>query len=459
MSMYDVNEQYINLVKEAGTPPTDAWQAIPNPVWFELFKNFVDGTGKAELVAYADALDFLEMDKQDPVAVWNSVKADWSQDTKLVFGEHQVTPNAELLRSEMVNDATSNLEDLYTSEFLPLVNDIISGAFDTKEEEEDEQQLVPETRVHDSLDDLISQLAEVKQGKPTESLMGLLDLNELEATEKEIEELFDDLDQYTKATEKEEALGNLRSSMKISDQDIQKLIDELNSPKEKGDEDEGMSAELEEKLDKLLGDLVETVPNPSNRQDFLSNVVDDNFQLSSGDDLDEFFDMLSKLSQTDDKNLRRSVRDSVNGLDIEKLIEALESADLGENRPPAVSADKWSLDWVAQRNYQHMKDAEGGTPIPVVVNGDYVLIGDEWNSDDDMLAKFRNSLTPAWRGEQGYPGETGLTETGDVVIEKGTGAFNAGKVIVSGINSARNRKGIETSVKVESRKKVVFQDA
>ncbi|HWE57163.1 MAG TPA: hypothetical protein VG435_16760 [Acidimicrobiales bacterium] len=538
MSSYDVNEEYISLIKKAGTPPTDAWNAVADVGWLDLFKTFVEGVGKEDLIGYSDVLEQIEIDKKDPITVWKDNDIAWSQDTKLVYEEVEESNNIALLKSEMVNEATSQLEEFYKDEFLPLVKDINAGVFDEAEGEEnlvseiddllnqlatvveqksdgdvtnlidkvhpenygtsatdldnlleelveihkssdqkrkqefrksvqlDESQIanlidelmaegLPEPS-SDDLENLIKSLADEVQGKSTDNVIKLIDIEELNATETEIEELFGNLNEYIKATDKKTAINQLRRSTSVSDEDIKKLLDDLANPKEIDEEAQKVSAELDQKIDLLLQELVTNAPDPSNRHDFLDKAVDEkDRQLSTGDDFLEFLDNLVKLSQEEDKNLRRSLRQSVNLIDIDELINAIDSIDLTDNRPPAILASQWSKKNVGAKNYQHMNNNDGKSTMQVIANGEYVLIGNEWDTDSDG---YRGALTPAWRGEKGYPGETGLTEIGQATIQKGSGPFNAGKVVVSGITSARNRAGIVDTVKLNSKKKVVFED-
>ena len=50
-------------------------------------------------------------------------------------------------------------------------------------------------------------------------------------------------------------------------------------------------------------------------------------------------------------------------------------------------------------------------------------------------------------------------ETGRATVEKGSGIFNAGKVVIKGIASGRNRSAITATITAKSKKKVVFSDA
>lgn len=308
----------------------------------------------------------------------------------------------------------------------------------------------------DELQKMIDQLVNFTENRPDEEILSMLDVDEFQANDEDLEKLLSDLEKYDQASDKNEAIENLRDSLTVNEHDLDKLLNELTS----GTVKTNWTEEWDRTLDTLLDELVKDAPRTEERIKLLNDLAPNSIKLSGGK-LDEILNDLANLSnQKDDKPLRRRVSREISSEEIDALINEMKAFDFGSNdRPPATKADGWDFDWVAELNYRNIKAAEGGGSIPVVAVASYVLIGDEWNTTGDpTLQMYRNGLGRAYEGDRDYPAGNGLVEIGQVKVEKSPSIFNPGKLEVSGISSANNRRGVEASIKVKSKKKVVFVD-
>ncbi len=437
------DERYVNLVKETGIAPGEVCNAVTDEDWLGLFRAFLDGSTHHELVDYAEVVAQLQFAGERPETVWNTIRVPWGHDAQVAFAEYKTTSDAEMLESAMMNDVASSLAEVYRDEFLPFIRDVHNGAFDGGEPKElhdevDRLNDEPAVRVRDSGDGDFLHEAEMQEllhdltnpdidfpsdDQITELLLDLaafidratdkhflnyLHPDDYEANEDELTDLFEDIEDFNRSRDRDRSIEVLRDRLGLSARDLNQLLHDL-------------EFHYSEQIDSHLDERV------------------------------------TELSHRDRQQLRRRPGVGAGREDRDRQISGLQTADLGEIRPPAVTADDWNAGWVAQMNYAHIKAAEGGTKLAVVVNGEYALIGDQWNGDDENMRLYRIALTSAWQGQEGYPAQ-GLTEIGTALVEKGSGPFTPGRLVVSGIDSSRNREGITATVAVESKKKVVFED-
>lgn len=423
------DEGYVNLVKETGIAPGEVLYAVTDENWLGLFRAFLAGSPQYELVDYAQVVAQLQFAGERPETVWNTVRVPWSHDAQVAFAEYKTTSDADMLKSAMMNDVTSSLAEVYRDEFLPFIRDVHNGAFDgggpkESDDSEDRPDDLHEADMQEMLNDLstldiefpsddqvselLLDLAAFVDSATDKQFLNYLHPDDYEANEDELTDLFEDLEDFNRSRDRERGIEILRDRLGVSARDLSQLLHDLHF-------------RYSEQVDSRVGYRV------------------------------------TELSNRDGLQLRRKPGGGAGPEDRDRQISGSPSADDGKSRPPAVTAADWSADWVAQMNYAHIKAAEGGTKMPVVVNGEYALIGDQWNGDDETMRLYRNALTPAWHEQEGYPAQ-GRTEVGTVLVEKGSGPFNPGRLVVSGIDSSRNRVGIKATVAVESKKKVVFED-
>lgn len=412
----------------------------------------------------AGVFDTDEEEGEQELALDNSIEALINELSEVVGKSN--TPVNDLLEKVRPEDFGTNKDELGA-----ILNEL-SNYSDSKDKHElrksvalDERELsklleelttedsnLPET---DELLNLIDQLATFTEDKPDEEILSMLDTDQFQASDDELEKLLIEIEEFNKATDKNQAINHLRESVGVKGEDLEKLLNELSS----GTAKTNWTEEWDQKLDSLLDELVQDAPGQNDRVNLLSNVATNSLRLS-GDDLDKVLKNLASLSdQKDDKPLRRRVSREISSEEIDQLINELKSFDFGaQDKPAAMTVAGWDTDWVAELNYRNIKAAEGGT-APVVCVAEYVLIGEPWSdSSDETIRMYRNALTRAYEGESDYPASKGLIESGQIRIEKSSSIFNPGKIEVSGIASGNNRRGIEASIKAKSKKKVVFVD-
>ncbi len=296
----------------------------------------------------------------------------------------------------------------------------------------------------DPLSAMINELAEVTQDKPKDQILQLIDLDELRATENELDQLFDALGELKTTDNKRLSIKRVRRSSSVNEEDLQKLLEDLGTPI-------NIDPAWNERIDKLLDELVDEAPGNTLTKPILQNILPNEAGMSS-DEFDKFLDGLVKMNEDKSPAVLRRMSSMIDISALDQLIAELQQPVTGENRPPAHKVDDWNQDFVTQHSYDILKLNEGGTPLDVMVCGDYVLIGGPWD------AEYTNGFLKAYGGDRDYPAGQGLVETGKATVEKSSGLFNPGKVTIEGISAGRNRTAITEVISAKSKKKIVFVD-
>ncbi|MDE3203244.1 MAG: hypothetical protein KGQ66_03365 [Acidobacteriota bacterium] len=517
VNMGFLDDEYINRVKQTGSPPPTVESLASDPAILKLFETYAEYQDEPNLDTYVEALWSLKVEDKNADVVWNEVKDKWAGSETNLY--ELLDP--ESLKESILQETTAKLEKTY-GEFLQKYDEIKSGGFDGTEDQSEEgademselledliveldkkpvneikwlaevlsdevnssqdeleselmklknaevgnQNVIKEFRrsskidvneIHQLLDELqndeiendprsamISELAEVTQDKPKDQILQLIDLDELQATENELDQLFDALDELSNTDNKRLSIQRVRRSSSVNEEDLQKLLEDLGTPI-------NIDPVWNDRIDKLLDELVDEAPGNTLTKPILQNILPNEAEMSS-DEFDKFLDGLVKLNEDKAPAVLRRMSSMIDVSGLDRLIAELQQPPAGQKRPEAFKVDDWNQDFVTQRNYDILKLNEGGTRLDVMVCGEYVLIGAPWD------AEYTNGFLKAYEGDADYPAGHGLVETGKLTVEKGSGLFNPGTITIEGISAGRNRTGITETISAKSKKKIVFVD-